>query len=98
MKPTRQPFVPFVSTSPPATTPGFQDLRLTVIPQADQAQPFRPVSGEQPEGASIPELNPTPPTSCLSEPRITLQQDGGRVTRISIQCVCGHTIDLACIY
>ena len=32
------------------------------------------------------------------EPKITLEREGDRVTRIHIQCCCGHIIELACSY
>ncbi|HTB85527.1 MAG TPA: hypothetical protein VK742_17905 [Candidatus Sulfotelmatobacter sp.] len=34
----------------------------------------------------------------LCEPRVTVQRDGKRVTHLHIQCTCGQTIDLACLY
>ena len=38
------------------------------------------------------------PPSSLCEPRVTVQRDGKRVTHLHIQCTCGQTIDLACLY
>jgi hypothetical protein len=34
----------------------------------------------------------------IGEPRVTVQRDGDRVTHLRIQCTCGMTIDLACVY
>ena len=34
----------------------------------------------------------------LETPRVTLKRDGDKVTHISVQCSCGQTIELACIY
>ena len=36
----------------------------------------------------------TPPAG--QEPKVTLERDGSRVTRIKVQCVCGHIIELVC--
>jgi len=33
-----------------------------------------------------------------TKPSVTLQRDGDRVTQIRIQCVCGHVIELDCLY
>jgi hypothetical protein len=38
------------------------------------------------------------PPQALCEPRVTVQRDGKRVTHLHIQCTCGQTIDLACLY
>ena len=80
-------FVPFVvpATEGPATEPG---APAKVVTDAKSAMAFRPVT----EG-SIP---PAPPAG--GEPRVTLEREGDRVTRIKIQCCCGHSIELACDY
>ena len=31
-------------------------------------------------------------------PKITLQRDGERITQITVQCSCGHVIELSCTY
>jgi hypothetical protein len=59
-------------------------------------QPFSPLS------ASLVD-RPTGNHSHLSggagaKPSVTLQRDGDRVTQIRIQCVCGHVIELDCLY
>jgi hypothetical protein len=36
----------------------------------------------------------TPPTA--HEPKVTLEREGNRVTRIKVQCVCGNIIELDC--
>ncbi len=79
-----------------AATPAAEhrDFRVTVIPQAGLAQPFHalePVA--QGDGAGSPAEQKR---NC--GPRITLQRDGDRVTNIRIQCSCGQTMDLACVY
>ena len=33
-----------------------------------------------------------------SSPNVTLKRDGDRVTHICVQCACGETIELACVY
>jgi hypothetical protein len=40
---------------------------------------------------------PTPPAPAAgAEPIVTLERDGQRITRIKVQCCCGHVIELAC--
>jgi hypothetical protein len=66
------------------------DLRVTVISQPANVQAFH--AADQIRSAS----------ACTQGaghgPRVTLQRDNGRVSAIRIQCSCGRTIELACIY
>lgn len=54
--------------------------------------------------ASLPAFRPVcTPTAhagqpVLGEPKITLERDGDRVTKIKVQCVCGHIVELSCLY
>ena len=87
--PQTNQFVPLVTLAPSAQEREFQ---ITVIPQASQPQPFQSlenaplVTGER----TIFKKN--------CEPHLSVQRDGGRITNIRIQCNCGQTIDLACLY
>ena len=47
-----------------------------------------------------PSRNLSPSQGCASpgQPTITFQREGDRVTRISVQCGCGQTIELQCEY
>lgn len=36
--------------------------------------------------------------SAACEPKVSLERDGDRVTQIHIQCSCGQSIQLACLY
>jgi len=81
-------FVPLT----PLTSPGNSraDYRVTVLSDAEKAQPFRPLG-----------LSPTPASAAPvgnSEPRVAVQRDGDRVSSIQVQCGCGRVIDLACVY
>jgi hypothetical protein len=93
--PARESFVPFASGPPPGP-PGCGDSRVTVLAQPATAQVFRPATSNPPPGHLPPE--PDAPPAKLDKPRITLQRQDGRVMRIAVQCVCGHTIELACVY
>jgi len=84
-----EPFVPLTSAAP-ATGPR-TDLRVAIVSQGGNAQPFRPLG--QP-AAGQPAA--TPGTAC--EPRIAVQREGDRVSSIQIQCACGQVIELACVY
>jgi hypothetical protein len=81
-------FIPLVAAAPSAEGREFQ---ITVIPQKEHSQPFQSLEAALPGGGQRPAKR-----SC--EPQLSLQRDGGRVTSIRIQCTCGQTIDLACIY
>ena len=70
------------------------EFRVTVIPQAEQAQPFQTL--EQVASAATETLTPIGRKNC--EPRLSLQRDGERITNIRIQCSCGQIMDLACAY
>jgi hypothetical protein len=65
------------------------DFRVTVVSPTDA----QPSTAPQPPGAwsSLPQ-------GSASDPRVTLQRDGDRVSSIRLQCACGRLIELACVY
>jgi hypothetical protein len=69
-----------------------RDFQITVIPQTAQPQAFQ----------SLEKTSPAANDRVLSkkncEPHLSVQRDGDRITNIRIQCNCGQTIDLACLY
>ena len=83
--PTDQ-FVPLVTAAP---SPDKREFQITVIPQKEQSQSFQSLEKGM-GGQALFRKN--------CEPVLSLQRDGGRITNIRIQCSCGQTIDLACIY
>jgi hypothetical protein len=64
-----------------------RDFQITVIPQNEQNQAFKSF-----EKASTA----TNKKGC--EPHLSVQREGDRITSIHIQCSCGQTIDLTCLY
>jgi hypothetical protein len=57
--------------------------------------------GKQPAFHSLEQLRPAALNGAETkpcEPRVTVQRDGNRVTHLRIQCTCGQTMDLACVY
>ena len=36
--------------------------------------------------------------SHAGEPKITLEREGEQIKLIRVQCNCGHTVELACVY
>lgn len=84
---------------------------LTAAPVPPQRQEFR-VNVIQAEAAPAASANfqslPTPAQAKagsnighdkkLYEPRVSVQRDGNRVTLLRIQCTCGQTMDIACLY
>jgi len=83
--PQTDQFTPLVAAAPSAIK---QDFQITVIPQAQQAHAFK--NGGQ--------AGNTPFFGKNCEPQLSLQRENGRITNIRIQCNCGQTIDLACVY
>jgi hypothetical protein len=87
--PQTEQFVPLVVATPSSQTREFQ---VTVIPQTEQPQPFQSLEKETPTAGERPLFK----KNC--EPQLSVQRDDGRITNIRIQCNCGQTIDLACVY
>ncbi|HTV41940.1 MAG TPA: hypothetical protein VMF08_15260 [Candidatus Sulfotelmatobacter sp.] len=87
MKPPQtDEFVPLVAAGPSAAR---QEFQITVIPQNGQPQPFQSL---ETKGSSAAVFK----RNC--EPQLAVQRDGGRITNIRIECSCGQTIDIACLY
>ncbi|MEW6156422.1 MAG: hypothetical protein AB1813_03260 [Verrucomicrobiota bacterium] len=84
------PLVPSGSLAVEEATP----FRLKVLPQKTSA-PFHPLAAPAPAASAPAEPTPTTPHG---PPRVTLHREGNQVTQISIQCSCGQTIELACVY
>ncbi len=81
-------FVPLVASSPSDPQ---REFKVTVIPQAGQPQAFHPVgSAGEGQGAFPKKQN--------CEPQLSVQREGDKITNIRIQCRCGQTIDVACVY
>jgi hypothetical protein len=82
-------FVP-LSTDPAAPRQN-AEVKLTVLPQPGNVQPFRPLG--HPATLAAAALHDS---AC--EPRISIQREGDRVSSIQVQCSCGQLIELACVY
>jgi hypothetical protein len=82
-------FVPLTPAVPPGNRRA--DSRVTIISQAEKAEPFRPLA------ASVT-AHPAAAPGSGSEPRVAVQREGDRVSSIQIQCGCGRMIELACVY
>ena len=80
-------FVPFLASAPAvSSTETGSASKKTADPKSAKA--FRLVAdGACPSGPAV-----------AGEPKVTVERDGDRVTRIRIQCGCGHTTELACEY
>lgn len=90
-KPTdRSGFVPTVSSPSTANTPPpFAPANATATP------PPPPASTAPTAATAAPTKEPH---VAHGKPVVTLQRDGDKVTRIRVQCGCGETIDLDCVY
>jgi hypothetical protein len=89
--PRTESFVPLTAAPPSGENREFQ---ITVIPQAEQPHPFQLL---EPTASAADEKAP-PNNRKNREPLLSVQRDGGRITNIHIQCNCGQTMDLACVY
>jgi len=78
-------FVPLVAG---AAAGNAREFQITIIPQNGQAQPFQSLNNKP--GSVSSNKN--------AEPQLTVQRDGNRVTHIRIQCNCGQTHEIACVY
>ncbi len=81
-----QAFVPF-SLSARAPAPA-GDGQAKAATEPLPSTPFRPLACA---AASTP-----PVPAAGGEPIVTLEREGPRITRIKVQCCCGHVIELAC--
>ncbi|MBP9901004.1 MAG: hypothetical protein V9H26_25995 [Verrucomicrobiota bacterium] len=91
------PFIPFLVVNP-NTSAGPVSNRAEGRPPAGNA--FIPVvaSSAAPLAKASPNAGPAPLAMACSDPLVTLQKDGDRVTHIRIQCACGQVVELACAY
>lgn len=87
--PQTEQFVPLLAAATSAEKRGFQ---ICAIPQTEQPQPFQSLE------KAIPVVGEGQGFNKNCEPQLSVQREGGRVTSIRIQCRCGQTFDLACVY
>ncbi|MGA2863768.1 MAG: hypothetical protein ABSF95_04710 [Verrucomicrobiota bacterium] len=83
-----QGFLPLSLSAHAASPAAGSQTNLAAAPQG--TRPFRPLA------TAAAAAQPAPP--CGGEPKLSLEREGGRITRIKIQCCCGHVIELACGY
>lgn len=87
----RAEFVPLSQNR--STRSGDADFRVRVLPTTPSMPAFVPAQ-TPPREVPVPQHAP-----CAgSEPKVTLEKDGDRVTAIRIECGCGQVIQLACTY
>ena len=80
-------FVPF-TVSARGIAPAGTGSPAKIVANSKPGEAFRSMTE-----SSLP-AGTTPPSE--HEPKVTLERDGSRVTRIKVQCVCGYTIELDC--
>jgi len=103
MKPNES-FVPLAAPVPPAP----REFRLAVISGHDHAKGNGQANADSPARnngfQSLETQRPAGFSSAngaekkIGEPRVSVQRDGDRVTHLRIQCSCGQTLDIACVY
>ncbi len=87
----------------PAERSGFVP---TLPPNPAPAPTSPPPSNSAPTAPAFPSPVPAASTPTQAKeshpahgkPIVTLQREGDKVTRIRVQCGCGETIDLDCLY
>lgn len=83
----------FKPLSPETDARPREDFRLSVVPNANEVRSFL-----SPADSARDTMEPGAPGTRNCEPRVTLQRDGDRITHIHVQCACGQTLELACVY
>ena len=83
----------FKPLSPETDARPREDFRVSVVPNANAARSI--LSAANPSPAAM-ETGVHGTKTC--EPRVSLQRDGDRITHIHVQCACGQTLELACVY
>ena len=84
-------FVPLTAAPVP---PERREFRVAVIRPDDAAKHFQSLATPAPAAGSATANG----EKKICEPRVSVQRDGSRVTHLRIQCTCGQTLDLACLY
>ncbi len=98
-----EPFIPlFGGGSPAGTAAAPGNGRLNSLASAPEKPSFIPSLVAVPAAATpvsaTTGLHCSAPAGETAQPTVTLQHDGGKVTRIRIHCACGQVIDLDCVY
>ncbi len=70
-----------------------RDFRVLLAERPERAKPFRALAESAPPAAS-----PAVHANSACEPQVSLLRDGERITAIRVQCSCGQSVDLACVY
>jgi len=76
----------FIPLTPAGPITG-QAARVTIVSQAQNARPFRPLE------SAAAEKN-----KASDEPNVQIQRNGAEVTGIEIRCSCGRAVHLSCDY
>jgi hypothetical protein len=82
-------FVPLIAPLP-AAPPSTNGASTKTAADPGPVKVFRPMDDGAAACSSASHLS--------GEPKVTLERDGDRVTRIHIQCACGQTLELDCAY
>jgi hypothetical protein len=83
-------FVPLSQSTKPAAPRLELAPRISPATDLSAAQPFRPFAAS---------LSPVPCSGqTTGEPKVNLIREGDRITRITVECPCGHTVELSCVY
>lgn len=77
----------FIPLNAPASPGSGETGRVTIIAQAENVRPFRPL-----EAAALEKARTT------EEPKVEIQRRGTEVTGIEIRCTCGRAVHLSCEY
>jgi len=100
---TPESFVPLTAAAVP---PAAREFRVAVVsphdhsgPAAGGGQPAPPAGFQSLETQRLSAMQGAGAAGKkMSEPRVTIQRDGDRITHLRIQCTCGQIMDLACAY
>lgn len=93
-------FQPLVPEQPPNLS-GEEAFRLEVLSSdlpAGALHASAPANSSQRDPSPNSARPPVAPGSALREPKLTLEREGDRVSRILVQCSCGQILEIDCDY
>jgi hypothetical protein len=85
----------FVPLTPAPAQDFHQEFRVRVLSDPTQVAAFQSIESRL---APRPQTREASSHNASCEPHVSVQREGDRVSSIRIQCSCGQSFDLACVY
>jgi hypothetical protein len=96
-------FLPFRPAGTDGLPKGPVSTRVKILARPESVISVQPKAFSVQKKAAPPSSVPGPtivphPVQHCAEPRVQIQRDGDKITRIQIHCSCGQVMDLDCVY